>query len=123
MYVTCKNKKKRKLRILHDITIPIDSLPKTNKIKYVDDEGKTSLMIACIHGLMEDVQKYLSELDCVDDDGWTALMYAAHHGCKDIVLFLINHGANVNLKTHSGLTASQLAYFNNHYDISQVLNV
>ena len=121
MYVTCKHRKKRRLCILHELTIPIEySLPKTNKIKYIDDEGRTSLMVACIHGLMEDVQKYISEINEIDDDGWSALMYAAHHGHRDIILFLIQQGADVTTKTHSGLTASQLAYFNGHYEISQL---
>ena len=121
MHVTLKNNK-HKIKILHELHTPIEHsiLPKTCKIKYIDDEGRTSLMIACIDGNMEDVKKYISEINCVDDDGWTALMYAAYHGRVDIFLFLKEHGADVDKTTHSGLKATQLAYFNGQYEISQL---
>jgi len=111
-----------KIKILQNLNSPIEHicLPKTCKIKYIDDEGRTSLMIACIEGNIEDVKKYISEINCADDDGWTALMYAAHHGKLELFLYLIEQGADVHKKTHSGLTATQLAYFNGQYEISQL---
>jgi ankyrin repeat protein len=119
--VTLKNNK-HKIKILHELHSPIEyyTLPKTYKITYIDDEGRTPLMIACIDGNMEDVKKYISEINCVDDDGWSALMYAAYHGQLDIFLFLREQGADVDKTTHSGLNAYQLAYFNGQYDISQL---
>ena len=79
-------------------------------------------MLACIHGELEEVKKYMSELDHVDDDGWTALMYASHHGHMSIVTFLVGQGIDIHKVTHSGLKASQLAYFNGQYEISQWLS-
>jgi len=120
MYVTRKHKTYKRIRILQDL--PKEDLPR--KIKYMDDEGRTPLMLACLHGdLCEVYQKFChSEMDAVDDDGWSALMYAAHHGHADIVDFLIEKGVDRNLTTHSGLKASQLAYFNSHYEIYQIIN-
>lgn len=122
MYVTRKNTK-HKLRILYDLApVSYEVLEmKTNKIKYIDDEGRTSLMTACIHGETDELSKYVSELNETDDDGWTALMYASYHGHLNIVTFLVNQGADIDKTTHSGLKASQLAYFNGQYEISQWL--
>jgi ankyrin repeat protein len=39
----------------------------------------------------------------------TPLAYAAMHGYVDIALFLLEHGADVNARTHDGLTALLLA--------------
>ena len=126
MYVTCKNKHK-KIKILNDLPFPIQyhTLEKTYvpKIKYIDDEGRTPLMIACIHNNVDDIYKYISEINCVDDDGWTALMYASHGGNSTIVNLLLEHRADLHKTTHSGLKANQLAYFNGHYDISEKLSL
>ena len=122
--VTSKTNK-HKITILHELSIPIHyhdlTEKKTHKIKYIDDEGRTSLMMSCIHGNLDDVPKYISEMECTDDDGWTALMYASHHGHLPIVTFLLEQGVDIHKITHSGLKASQLAYFNGHYEISQLL--
>ena len=128
MYVTCKNKQLKRIRILESISLPITphELNKINirKINYIDDEGRTHLMIHSIHGHLEEVKKVFSysDVDCIDDDGWTALMYAANSGHVDIVRFLIEQKADVHVKTHSGLTAAQLSYFNGEYEISELLN-
>jgi ankyrin repeat protein len=117
-------KNKHKIRILHtlSIRIPYQSLSEpTRKIKYVDDEGRTPLMLACIQGNLDDVKTHISELECIDDDGWTALMYACHHGHAQIVNFLLENNVDVYKTTLSGLKANQLAYFNGHYEISQML--
>jgi len=120
-----RKKNKDKITILHNLSIriPYQSLtePITHKIKYIDDEGRTPLMMACIQNNLDDVKIYIVDLECTDDDGWTALMYAAHHGHLHIVTFLLEQGVDIHKKTHSGLKASQLAYFNSHYEISQLL--
>jgi ankyrin repeat protein len=127
MYVTRKHKKYKRIRILNQIHVPIEhqEIDKivVRKIKYMDDEGRTPLMIACIHGSLDDISKpfHESDMNCTDDDGWTALMYAAHYGHVEAVKFLLDKGVNIHLTTHSGLNASQLAYFNSHYEISQMI--
>lgn len=123
--VTQKHKKYKRIRIFEEIHELHSSDPiVTRKIKYVDDEGRTSLMLACVHGNLHEVHQtfYESDMNLVDDDGWTALMYAAHHGHADIVTFLVDQGVDTKLTTHSGLKASQLAYFNSHYEIYQQIN-
>lgn len=127
MNITCKHKKYKRLHILHALHetvsfIPLDPLV-TRKIKYIDDEGRTPLMLASMHGVLEEVRCVFHEADMnvVDDDGWTALMYAAHHGHANVVSFLVEKGVDRHLTTHSGLKASQLAYFNSHYEIYQTL--
>jgi ankyrin repeat protein len=127
MYITRKHKKYKRIHIQQQLqdSIRYSELDKivTRKIKYIDDEGRTPLMIACIHGILNDVARvfYESDMNSTDDDGWTALMYAANDGHMEVVSFLLEKGVDVNVTTHSGLKASQLAYFNSHYEISQLL--
>ena len=41
--------------------------------------------------------------------GWTPLMYAVGGGHRDVVVFLIEHGADVNVVTDRGVTALSIA--------------
>jgi ankyrin repeat protein len=129
MYVTLKNKQVKRIRILEFLDLPNSQEELDNKnenknnvrkIKYMDDEGRTPLMIHSIDGNLEELKNvfYTSEMNCEDEDGWTALMYAANHGHIEIVRFLIEQGADRHGKTHSGWTAPQLARFNGHYEIA-----
>jgi ankyrin repeat protein len=125
--VTQKHKKYKRLLILQELHEPISFslIPSVKrKIKYMDDEGRTPLMMACLQGDLQEVSSVFetSEMNEADDDGWTALMYAAHHGYADIVTFLVEKGVDTTKTTHSGLKASQLAYFNSHYEIYQQIN-
>jgi len=50
-----------------------------------------------------------SELSSKDAGGWTALLFATINGDKDLVKFLILHGANINHTSDDGVTALSLA--------------
>lgn len=51
----------------------------------------------------------INNLDQPDRDGRTLLMNAACYGRVEIIKYLINHGASVNVKDKSGLTALHFA--------------
>ncbi|SRR5258708_27629287 len=38
------------------------------------------------------------------DDGWTGLHYAAEHGLVDVAVWLLDHGADPNVRTIHGQT-------------------
>jgi tankyrase len=52
---------------------------------------------------------YGASVDLADENGWTALHMAAALHNKDVVAFLLSHGANPWLKTKEGRTPLQLA--------------
>ncbi|XP_013381855.1 ankyrin repeat domain-containing protein 40 [Lingula anatina] len=64
-------------------------------------------------GNMESLQKLVNQGVDVNDqnnmNGWTALHWAATRGHATIVSFLLNHGADKEIKTNKGETAAQLS--------------
>ena len=54
-------------------------------------------------------------------DGWTLLHHAANEGRKEVVAFLLNHGADVNSVTHSGNTALHYAASHNYCPTVRIL--
>ena len=59
--------------------------------------------------------------DHSDAHGWTLLHYASSEGRKEVVAFLIEHGAHVNLTTNSGDTALHLAAPKNYCPTVRIL--
>lgn len=59
--------------------------------------------------------------DYSDAHGWTLLHYAASEGRKEVVAFLLDHGANVNLTTNSGDAALHLAARKNYCPTVRIL--
>ena len=49
-------------------------------------------------------------------------MYAAYAGHKDLVKFLVEHGANVNIKNLKGGTAARYAAYAGNRAITEYLN-
>ncbi|XP_062986287.1 ankyrin repeat and SAM domain-containing protein 6 isoform X2 [Elgaria multicarinata webbii] len=78
----------------------------------INDDGATPLMIAAVTGQLSLVQLLVSrnvDIDKQDNvHGWTALMQATYHGNKDVVKYLLNQGADVNLRAKNGYTAFDL---------------
>jgi len=86
----------------------------------------TALHTASLHGNLEAVQHLVQELhidvDYIDRTGSTALMYASYAGHLEIVKFLVEHGANPNIKNLKGGTAARYAAYAGHRDIVEYLN-
>ncbi|MDR0731086.1 MAG: ankyrin repeat domain-containing protein [Treponema sp.] len=54
-------------------------------------------------------------------DGMTALIHAVNSNNPEMVRFLVEHGADVNLRTNAGGTAASIAYENGFVDIYNYL--
>ncbi|XP_044298895.1 ankyrin repeat and SAM domain-containing protein 6 [Varanus komodoensis] len=78
----------------------------------VNDDGASPLMIAAVTGQLSLVQLLVArnvDIDKQDNvHGWTALMQATYHGNKEVVKYLLNQGADVNLRAKNGYTAFDL---------------
>ena len=89
------------------------------------DSGDTPLTLAARNKHDNVVQILLSDSQCLVDakgqDGYTALQYSCTHGHVDIARTLVNHKANVNVKTDSGDTPLTLAARNKHDNVVQIL--
>ena len=89
------------------------------------DSGDTPLTLAAIYGHDNVVQILLSDSQCLVDakghDGYTALQYSCVYGLVDIAKTLVNHKANVNVKTDSGDTPLTLAARHEHDTVVHAL--
>ena len=85
-----------------------------------DNEGKTALMLAALHGHYRVakllIEEYKADVNIQDNNGYTALMLAAYNGREHIVKLLLENGAEVNVQNEDGNTALILAKYNNPYD-------
>ncbi|XP_072880233.1 ankyrin repeat and SAM domain-containing protein 6-like isoform X3 [Hemitrygon akajei] len=90
----------------------------------VNADGASPLMIAAMTGQLELVQllsERNSDIDKQDGvHGWTALMQATYHGSKDVVKYLLNQGADVNLCAKNGVTAFDLVMLLNDPDEPEI---
>lgn len=88
--------------------------------------GWTELHIAVLyhHTEIEILEKLLvpdCELDVQDKTGWAPLHYAAVWGYLACVQVLVEHGANIFLKTHDQETAESLATKWEYYEVVRYL--
>ncbi|XP_042320079.1 ankyrin repeat and SAM domain-containing protein 6 [Sceloporus undulatus] len=90
----------------------------------INDDGASPLMIAAVTGQLSLVQLLISrnvDIDKQDNvHGWTALMQATYHGNKEVVKYLLNQGADVNLRAKNGYTAFDLIMLLNDPDAELV---
>ncbi|XP_041040074.1 ankyrin repeat and SAM domain-containing protein 6-like isoform X1 [Carcharodon carcharias] len=90
----------------------------------INADGASPLMIAAMTGQLDLVQllsERNSDIDKQDGvHGWTALMQATYHGSKDVVKYLLNQGADVNLRAKNGVTAFDLVMLLNDPDTELV---
>lgn len=86
----------------------------------------TALHVACLQGNLEVAKNLVNELhidvDYIDRTGSTALMYAAYAGHLELVKFLVEHGANINIKNLKGGTSARYAAYAGHREIVDYLN-
>ena len=81
--------------------------------KIEESDGMTPLMCACRRGNTE-IVKILLENESenpnyTDSLGWAALHFASEKDNLEIVQALVNHNADVNLRTKAGMTPTHLA--------------
>ncbi len=95
------------------------------EVDCVDDQGRTSLMLAAKHGQVDAVRVLLESKADVNRMatfyGWTALAYAANAGHTEVVRLLLEHGADWNLKAKRGKTPLVLAADRGHAEVVAIL--
>mmetsp|Transcript_980 Transcript_980/g.1295 ORF Transcript_980/g.1295 Transcript_980/m.1295 type:complete len:286 (-) Transcript_980:1983-2840(-) len=76
-------------------------------------------------GDLYQVQKLLQDPDIIidfqDESGYTALIWSSYRGYTEIVVKLIESGADVNLRTHGGNSALTLASNEGHLPVVNLL--
>uniref|UniRef100_A0A1X7UJX3 Uncharacterized protein n=1 Tax=Amphimedon queenslandica TaxID=400682 RepID=A0A1X7UJX3_AMPQE len=97
---------------------------KSCNIDYINEEGKTELMLACERGDQDIVHKLLSagaNVDIQDNEGWTALMRAIEHSHNSIIHMLLEANANPHLKKSDRSNAVLIASYYGNYEIVELL--
>lgn len=65
--------------------------------------------------------KILKNVNFQDERGWTPLMAAVENNKKDVILYLLNEGAFIDIRNSSGDTALMRAVYMGHTDIVKLL--
>ncbi len=86
-------------------------------------ENERKLMMAIYNKDHEKVTTLLNEYPHIvnfkeSDRGWTLLMMASSIGDRDAVHILLNAGAEVNERSHTGLTAFWIAFERGHHRVT-----
>src|SRR3989344_1996982 len=75
--------------------------------------GFTQLMLCVLNDDLENVSKYLSEINAKNSEGWTALHIAcrnsANFSSDEMIDFLLKNGADPNAKNNKGWTPLHMA--------------
>uniref|UniRef100_A0A3B3R7C1 Ankyrin repeat and sterile alpha motif domain containing 6 n=1 Tax=Paramormyrops kingsleyae TaxID=1676925 RepID=A0A3B3R7C1_9TELE len=94
------------------------------QVNSANADGASPLMIAAVSGQLGVVQLLVEKNGDMNKQdsvhGWTALMQATYHGNKDVVKYLLNQGADVNLRAKNGYTAFDLVMLLNDPDTELV---
>mmetsp|Transcript_12228 Transcript_12228/g.15871 ORF Transcript_12228/g.15871 Transcript_12228/m.15871 type:complete len:260 (-) Transcript_12228:300-1079(-) len=94
-----------------------------------EEHQNPTIFTACKKGEMQMFVSYFEDpsttvdIDAKDDNGWTMLMTASAVGAVDIVQYLIERGAKLNLKDDVGQTALFCACFDGHPAVVELLLV
>ncbi|KAH7844912.1 hypothetical protein Vadar_032985 [Vaccinium darrowii] len=84
-------------------------------LEWIDQVGRTPLIVACMHKKKYDVAKTLIELGaivnayCADSHAGTPLHHAAKKGLEQTVKLLLSNGANALVMNHDGRTPLDIA--------------
>jgi len=71
--------------------------------------GDTPLMAAALNGQLEIARRLRMQGAELEPRGWTPLIYAATGGHDDVVVYLLDQGANINAQSPNGTTALMMA--------------
>ena len=91
------------------------------KINARNRGGETALMLAAIQGHTEIAKRLVFNGAQVDFRGWNPLLYAATGGKDDIVLLLLNVGADINARSENGTTPLMMAVRGAHLSTVKLL--
>ncbi len=92
--------------------------------------GGTALIPAAEHGYIDVIKELLTrtniDVNHVNNLGWTALMEAivlsdGNEIQQQVIRLLIEHGANINIPDHDGVTPLQHARAHNFKEIEEIL--
>ena len=93
-------------------------------VNMIDDEGASSLIIACKNGntkIAKTLLKNNAWVNTRDNHGQTSLSYASRNGYKNTVSLLIENGADVNTPNIYGWTPLMLAGKSGHIEVVERL--
>ena len=110
---------------LQDLKEAMKDVTKDFNVNLVDFGGNTALHLASANGFIEVVKYLVDELHCdinaKNKSLSTPLSWAAFNGQKKVVEFLLEKGADFDVKNSNGKKPSELAYDNGYYDVSDIL--
>jgi len=91
-----------------------------------DKNALKALPLAAMAGYTDIVKRftylrYAREVNAKDKDGWTPLHYAARSGHQDVVLLLIDNGADVNAEAPDKSKPLDHATWSDHKDVVKLL--
>ena len=94
-------------------------------VNLVDFGGNTALHLSSANGFIDVVRYLVNELHCninaKNKSLSTPLSWAAFNGQRAVVEFLLEKGADFDVKNINGKKPSDLAYDNGYYDINDIL--
>ncbi|KAF0991359.1 hypothetical protein HZS_5561 [Henneguya salminicola] len=97
---------------------------KTTPIYKRNVKGETALHRAAIRGDIKRMEEIIYEypiVDIFDHAGWTPLLEASNRGKYAAVLYLIDHGADINFRGPNNVTPLHDACYNNRIDVIKLL--
>ena len=110
---------------LSELKEAMKEAPKDFNVNLVDFGGNTALHLASANGFIEMVKYLVNELHCdinaKNKSLSTPLSWAAFNGQKNVVEFLLEKGADFDVKNINGKKPSELAYDSGYYDVSDIL--
>ena len=72
---------------------------------------------------MELLLTHGADIDAKDEDYQSALFRAAFHNKKELAVFLISKGADVNSQDYKGRSVLEIATIKGHQKLSDILKV